>query len=73
MTTSSPVFKRSLLVNLRKAVIVIAVVSLGLGMYALSREESVQWKLVAIVAGGMLASAFLNAGFDSMVARRRGK
>lgn len=64
-------FRRNLLLNLRKSIIVVGVVAVGLVLYARSNGEEVQWLLVLLVAVGMLISSLVNAWFDAR--KERGK
>ena len=72
MNVSEPSpFRRNLLLNLRKSIIVVSVVAVGLFIYAQANGEAVQWLLVLLVAIGMLISSLANAWFDAKKESRR--
>ena len=63
-------FSRHLLLNLRTSLIVVAIVAIGLFIYASFNNEEVEWEIVAVVALGMALSAVGNAIYDT---RKKGK
>jgi type IV secretory pathway VirB2 component (pilin) len=69
MTTQSP-YLRHLLLNLRKALVVVAVVGLGLTLFANYYGQAVRWDFVLYIAIGMVASALINSWID---ARKEGR
>lgn len=64
MSAPSP-FVRNLLLNLRTSAIVVAVVAIGLLIYAWAIDEAVEWQLLLYVAIGMSVSTILYAVLDA--------
>jgi hypothetical protein len=67
------VYSRKLLLHLRTSLIVVAVVAVGLLLYAQSNGEAVQWDLVLYVAIGMLVSSLVNTWIEVKKERKNSK
>jgi type IV secretory pathway VirB2 component (pilin) len=64
---------RHLLPNIQKSVVVVAVVVVGLILYANTNGEEVRWELVLYIALGMVASSLINAWIDERKERVKDK
>ena len=70
MTQQTP-YTRHLLLNLRKSLVVVAMVGLGLLLFANYYGQAVQWEYVLYVAIGMLVSSLINSWIDARKEERR--